>query len=178
MSLVGRLLISRPILQDPNFDRTISLVLEHGDDGALGVILNRPSTLEVGDPFPDWQGLAADPPFVFGGGPVERNAMIVLGRSSTTEGELALGLHSVDLDHQPQLVRGEGIEEIRIFAGYAGWGGGQLEGELANGAWWMAPGTVEDVFCPDPYDLWARVLRREGGEMAWFAHLPEDPTVN
>lgn len=177
-SLAGRLLISKPILQDPNFDGTISLLLEHGADGALGLVINRPSDLTIADAFPRWEDLAAPPGVVFAGGPVDRNAMLVLGSSSSVEGPLTLGLHSVDLEVQPTIARGEGIEQMRVFSGYAGWGAGQLEGELANGAWWLADATVDDVFCSNPSGLWAAVMRREGGEMAWYAHLPDDPSLN
>lgn len=176
-SLEGRLLVSKPEFHDPNFDGTITLLLEHNDAGALGIILNRPSDLSVDEPFPGWSGLTADPPVIFAGGPVERDGLIALGRS-TFDGMLPLGIHSVDLDKQPELLRGDGIEDVRIFAGYAGWGSGQLEGELATGAWWVTDAELDDVFFTDPRQLWPRVMRRSGGELKWFAHFPSDATLN
>ena len=176
-SMEGRLLVSRPDLHDSNFDGTITLLLEHNEAGALGVVLNRPSELLVDDPFPGWSELTAGPAVIFGGGPVERNGLWALGRSKQ-DGLLPLGLHSVDLDEQLALVRAAGIDTVRIFAGYAGWGSGQLEGELAMGAWWLADAELGDVFCPDPDQLWPRVLRRSGGELKWYAHFPSDASLN
>ena len=179
----GDLLVSRPDTIDPNFDGTIILVLEHGEDGAVGVVINRPSQLLVGDAFPDWAEMVPEPAKVFQGGPVQTNGIVALGRhrpDAPAEGRfgLPLGLVSVDLDEQPTLARASGLEEMRIFAGYAGWGTGQLEGEIANDAWWVVPGLAEGVFSVDPTQLWATVMRRSGGELRWFANLPADPSVN
>ncbi len=176
-SLEGKLLVSKPEFHDPNFDGTITLLLEHNEAGALGIILNRASDLSVDEPFPGWSGLAADPPVIFAGGPVERDGLIALGRSMV-DGALPLGIHSVDLDEQPELLRGEGIEDVRIFAGYAGWGSGQLEGELATGAWWVTDAELDDVFFAEPRQLWPHVMRRSGGELEWFAHFPSDASLN
>lgn len=176
-SLVGQLLVSRPDLHDPNFDGTITLLLEHNEAGALGIILNRPSDLDVDDPFPGWSAISAGPAVIFAGGPVERDGLIALGRGSEP-GLLPLGLHSVDLEAQAELVRADGIEDVRIFAGYAGWGSGQLEGEMASGAWWSVDADIEDVFFADPELLWPTVLRRTGGELRWFAHFPADVSLN
>lgn len=170
-------------MADPNFDGTITFVLEHGDDGAVGVVLNRPTPLSITDAFPDWSELVPAPARVFQGGPVQTNGIIALGRhrpEAPAEGrfDLPSGLVSVDLDQQPALARASGLQEMRIFAGYAGWGTGQLEGEIANHAWWVLPGSADDVFCADPGRLWAKVLRRSGGELRWFANLPADPSAN
>ncbi len=176
ISLSGQLLISKPAVHADAFDGTITLLLEHNDEGALGLILNRPSELLVEDPFPQWASAATEPAVVFAGGPVERNSLIAIGASPEADGELVFGLHTLDLDKpagaQPT------IDRVRIFAGYAGWGTGQLEGEIANGAWWVVDGLVSDVFSPEPLELWAAVLRRNGGELAWFAHFPEDASLN
>ncbi len=177
-SLSGRLLIARPEFHDETFWATLTLILEHSDEGALGLVLNRPSRLSIADAFPDWEDLSAAPDVVFAGGPVDRDALIALGRSDTHEGGLVLGAHSVDLDAQPTLVAAEGIAEIRVFAGYAGWAAGQLEGEIANHSWWVVDGDIGDLFTHDPAKLWANVLRREGGELEWYAHFPLDPSLN
>ncbi len=177
-SLAGSILVSRPELADPNFDGTLTLLLEHNEDGALGVIINRPSDLSVADAFPDWADVVAEPSAIFAGGPVERDGVIALGWGASLAGELALGLASVDLSEQVPLARAAGLERLRIFAGYAGWAAGQLEGELATGAWWVVAATTDDVFRPDPENIWSSVLRRSGGELAWYAHLPTDASLN
>lgn len=178
MSLAGRILVAKPDLQDPRFHATLMLLLEHGAEGALGVVINRPSKLELADAFPDWEDLGASPGVVFAGGPVDRDALIALGRPRADAGDLVLGAHPVDLDDQPALVEASGVASIRVFAGYAGWEAGQLEGEIARDDWWVVDATIEDLFTDDPDGLWARVLRRQGGDLAWFAHYPVDPSLN
>lgn len=175
-SLSGQLLISRPAVHADAFDGTITLLLEHNDEGALGLILNRPSELLVEDAFPAWAEVTSPPAVVFAGGPVERNSLIALGASSEADGDLVFGLHTIDLDLQPDA--GPAVGRVRIFAGYAGWGAGQLEGEIANQAWWVVDGMVSDLFDGEPLNLWASVLRRNGGELAWFAHFPDDASLN
>ena len=177
-SLSGRILVARPDLPDPNFDATLTLILEHSDEGALGLVLNRPSRLTMGDTFPDWEDMSAGPDVLFAGGPVDNDALIALGRSVRNDGALVLGAHSVDLDEQPPLVAAEGITEVRVFAGYAGWSAGQLEGEIMNKDWWVVDAAIDDLFTHDPFELWAKVLRRQGGELQWYAHYPEDPSSN
>ncbi|NNE96244.1 MAG: hypothetical protein HKN24_09475 [Acidimicrobiales bacterium] len=182
-SYAGDLLVSRPDMVDPNFGGTLTFLLEHGDDGAIGIVLNRPSDLAVRDAFPDWAELTPSPRRIFVGGPVQTNAIIALGRNRPdvvpdARFDLPAGLVSVDLDEQAALARGEGLHEVRIFAGYAGWGAGQLEEEMVNDAWWVVPGFVSDVFSESPEMLWTEVLQRNGGDFRWFAHLPQDPSIN
>jgi len=177
-SLSGRILIARPEFHDPNFDATLTLILEHSDEGALGLILNRPSNLAMSDAFPEWEELAGRPDLLFEGGPVDRDALIALGRSQAGDGAMVLGAHSIDLDSQPALAVAEGIVQVRVFSGYAGWAPGQLEGEIANHGWWVVDACIDDLFTDDPAHLWARVLQRQGGELAWFAHFPLDPSLN
>lgn len=177
-SLAGSLLVSRPEMADPNFDGTLTLLLEHDAEGAIGVIVNRPGPVPVADTFPDWVELSGSPPVIFSGGPVEQDGLVALGWGPDLVGDLGLGLISVDLSEQVPFVMASGVDRVRLFAGYAGWGGGQLEGELANGAWWVVPGAIDDVFCVEPTRLWSTVLRRNGGELAWYAHFPRDPSLN
>lgn len=178
MTLEGRLLVSKPALHDDSFNGTITLLVEHDQGGAIGLILNRPTELVMADAFSEWGSMAPDGEPIFSGGPVEAGSMVVLADGSFDDGELALGLRSLDLEEQVPLVQADGVERIRVFAGYAGWGPDQLEGELAVGAWWLVDGTKDDVFQLDPSKLWADVLRRNGGEMARFAHYPRDPSSN
>ena len=177
-SHAGRLLISRPELSDPNFDGTVTLMIQHDESGAFGLVLNRPIELPVAEAFEGWEPLVGANGTIFSGGPVETDALIALGLSEDTEGDLVLGLHSVDLSESPVQAIAGGIVAVRIFAGYAGWGAGQLEGELASGAWWIVDAEQGDAFVEPASDLWPRVLKRGGGDMAWFAHRPEDPSLN
>jgi putative transcriptional regulator len=184
MQLKGRLLVATPNLGDPNFERTVVLVLEHGDEGALGVVLNRPSELDVAEPLPEWAGAAAHPPVVFIGGPVAPSAAVCLarlGRDGGAEGWQPLldgtPVGTMDLDSDPDEAIPR-LEEIRVFAGYAGWGPGQLEGEIADGGWFVVDADPDDPLSPAPQNLWAAVLRRQKGALALFAAYPPDPTLN
>ena len=180
-SLRGRLLVATPPLVDPNFDRTVVLILEHGETGALGLVLNRPADTEVGDVLPEWRVVASSPPVVFVGGPVSPEAVIALarGRESEVDGwvHILADIGTVDLARDP-LDLGGPLEALRVFVGYAGWAPGQLESELEQGAWFVARLEREDPFVPTPEQLWRDVLRRQRGKLAMFANYPEDPTVN
>ena len=177
----GTLLVATPPLVDPNFDRTVVLLLEHGAGGAVGVVLNRPSETRVADALPGWELLAAEPTQVFVGGPVADDAAIALGAARRDDAgagwaPVVAEVGTIDLHRDPDEVYAE-ISAIRVFAGYAGWGPGQLEDELAANAWVVLPSRPEDVMgAPD--DLWRRVLRRQGGRLAWLANAPLDPSVN
>lgn len=180
--LTGRLLIAAPALEDGTFDRTVVLVLDHDEDGALGVVLNQATAAPVRDEAPPWAELVADPPVVFGGGPVEPDAVVALGRTVARVGAEAGGMldehvRLVDLSADPVLERLE-LASLRIFRGYAGWAPGQLEGEIVAGAWFTADARPGDVFSDDPASLWHRVLRRQPGTLAWLSTYPQDPTTN
>ena len=180
--LTGRLLVATPVLGDPNFDRTVVLLLEHGEDGAVGLVLNRPSDTDVAEPLPEWHGVAAAPPVIFVGGPVAQSAVIGLARcdlGGSAEGwrPLVGGVGIVDLGAS-RADMSTSIEELRLFAGYAGWGGGQLEAEIDAGAWWVVDAAPSDALGPDPEMLWSAVLRRQPGRLAAYAHFPADPSSN
>lgn len=182
--LTGRLLVATPLIGDPNFDRTVVLVLEHGAGGAIGVVLNRPTDTDLVDPLPDWGTVAAEPRVVFVGGPVGHGSAIGVARTeepATAGGDgaapVAGPLSTVDLSRPPGLVR-PGVEAVRVFAGYAGWGDDQLEREIEAGAWLVVDARPGDAFSPDPERLWADVLRRQPGRVAWLANYPPDPTMN
>jgi len=182
-SLVGKLLIAEPMLGDPNFERSVVLMIEHTDEGALGVVLNRPTDLEVSAVLDEWSGLAAEPPVLYVGGPVEQNGVIALGRRAEREGpvlgwsQVMGNLGTVDL-HQEPTAMAEELAAIRFFAGYSGWGPGQLEDELAQDAWMVVEAVVDDVFAPDPETMWRSVLRRQGGKLAMLANFPPHPSMN
>ena len=182
-TLKGRLLVATPGLVDPNFFRTVVLLVEHNEEGAAGVVLNRPSDMSLTDgPLSAWEDVAADPPLVFVGGPVQPAAAVCLGRArpeATPEGfEPVLDrLGVIDIGREIAELR-PALDRIRVFAGYAGWGPGQLEGEIKEGAWYVLDADPEDALCPQPGGLWRFVLKRQGGQLALVANFPADPTMN
>ena len=179
-SLRGHLLVAGPSLVDPNFRHTVVLLGDHGDDGAMGVVLNRSSAVAVSDAVPPLAALVGADELVFLGGPVQPQAVVVLADFAEPEraGELVLesvGFLPGELDDAAELGT---LHAVRVFAGYAGWGPGQLETELAEGSWLVFAAGVTDVFTERPDELWSEVLRREGGKYALLALLPSDPRVN
>lgn len=175
--LRGRFLVATPTLTDDNFAHSVVVVLEHGGEGTVGVIVNRPSDVALAAALPGWQALAAEPTLVFVGGPVQRDAIMGLARtygSGESELEIMPGLGIVDLGEDPTLIEAP-LAGVRVFAGYAGWSAGQLESEIAAGGWFVVDGRPDDVFSDDPDTLWERVLRRQGGV---FRTIPADPTEN
>jgi len=184
--LTGRLLVANPQLPDPNFDRTVVLVVAHSDDGAVGVVLNRPSDTLVAAPLPDWEPWAAHPAVVFVGGPVSPEAAICLARAAPGVPDDPGGggwarvnaeIGTVDLERAPAELR-PAPRDIRVFTGYAGWSAGQLEGELRIGAWWVLDAVADDVFGDEPHGLWRRVLRRQPPPLAFVASFPDDLRAN
>ncbi|MER7415175.1 YqgE/AlgH family protein [Micromonospora peucetia] len=182
-AMTGRLLVATPALKDPNFDRTVVLLVAHEPGGALGVVLNRATEVPVADVLGDWSDLARDPAVLFEGGPVQPDSAICLARMRHPVQRLK-GFHQVsgavgtlDLSVEPGRLR-EGITGIRVFAGYSGWGSGQLEQEIEDGSWFLLDALPGDAFVDRPDDLWPMVLRRQGGMMAAVAHFPPDVALN
>jgi putative transcriptional regulator len=187
-SLTGRLLVATPALADPNFDRAVVLLLDHDEEGTLGVVLNRPTPVGVGDVLEPWARYAGAPQVVFQGGPVSLDSALALavvpGERANGEGAEPLGwrrVHGaiglVDLEAPPELLAAE-LGSLRIFAGYAGWGPGQLEDELSEGAWYVVESEPGDISSPVPERLWRSVLRRQRSELAMVATYPDDPSLN
>jgi putative transcriptional regulator len=187
-SLSGRLLVATPLLGDPNFRRTVILIVEdEPEEGTLGVVLNRPTEVQVGQVLEPWTDLVTGPTVVFKGGPVSPNSALALALAQGDEEPLGwrsldgsslmsrIGL--VDLEAPPELLAG-GITSLRVFAGYAGWGPGQLQAEIDEGAWYVLPGEPTDAFLTEPEQLWPAVLRRQGGDFAIVATYPDDPMLN
>ena len=180
-SLRGKLLLASPTLLDPNFVRTVVLIAEHTDEGAMGLVLNRPAETLVTDAVPDLAWLASEDANVFVGGPVAETAVIVLAEFERPEvaGALVegdLGFVGTEAD-DPEALEGA-IRRARVFAGHAGWGPGQLEGELEEEAWIVEPPQREEIFTAAPEELWAAVLRRKGHRYALLATMPPDPSLN
>jgi putative transcriptional regulator len=178
-SLKGQLLIAGPSLVDPNFRRTVVLVGEHTEEGALGLVLNRASESTIDEAVPELTALVDSLSLVHFGGPVQPSAIVVLADFADPDraGVLVLGSvgflpSEIDPDELGELRR------ARVFAGYAGWGPGQLDEELEEGSWIVEPALPEDVFTDDPEELWAGVLRRKGGPFGVLALMPQDPSLN
>jgi putative transcriptional regulator len=179
-SLVGQLLIASPTLRDPNFERSVVLIGVHSDEGAMGVVLNRPSEVTVGVAAPQLEETVEESERVFVGGPVQPGSIVFLAEFLDPEpaGVLVLGrigfpAPDAELD---ELSRATG--RVRVFAGFAGWGEGQLESEIADGDWIARAALPEDVFSELPEQLWSSVLTRMGGSYALIARMPTDPSVN
>jgi len=178
-SLKGNLLIAAPTLIDPNFRRTVVLLLEHTPDGAIGVVLNRPSDTEAREAVPDLRAVLFDDEPIFLGGPVQPETVIALAdHNETPEDEAICGsIASLEFADDPDELH-EAVNRARVFAGYAGWGTGQLEDEIEEEAWFTEPATAEDVFSAEPDRLWSAVLERMGDPFRLIARMPEDPRVN
>jgi len=187
--LTGRLLIATPSLVGPDFARTVVLILDHDHSGTLGVVLNRPTDVPVGEVLPDWTGDVSPPGTLFGGGPVATDSALAVGvlSAAADEADSASGpvgwrpmfgrVGLVDLDTPVEVVGGA-LQGLRIFAGYAGWAAGQLEGELEEGSWLVVDGSDEDLTTTRPERLWATVLRRQEGDTRLLSTYPGDATQN
>jgi putative transcriptional regulator len=175
----GQLLIAGPGLVDHNFWRTVVLIVEHTEDGALGLVLNRPSETTVGEAVSELRQLldVDDPLYV--GGPVQPSALIVLAEFDRPD-EAALiafddiGVLAGSAHEDPE----HGVRRGRAFVGHAGWGPGQLDDEVERGDWILEPAKREDAFSNHPLKLWEAVLTRKGGSYALVARMPSDPSVN
>jgi putative transcriptional regulator len=179
-STAGKLLIATPTLLDPNFHRAVLFIVEHNEDGALGLVLNRPTAAPVLDHVPDWVGPAAPPSLVFVGGPVANEVAVGLvqepGSPPDVWFEALPGIGLIDLTEPPAAYGGVG--RARVFSGYAGWDASQLEFELSTGSWVILAADADTVFSDDPTNLWRRVLARDPGLLRMYASYPTDPRLN
>jgi len=171
--LGGQLLVATPLLIDPNFWRSVVLILQHDEDGSLGVVLNRPTVERVEAHIPMWGPVAAKPGTVHYGGPVDPRVAIGLTSGQVGEPTGVPGLSIVDLAAEP----GAGTSAVRVYSGYAGWGQGQLEMEIGEGSWYVVPASPDDPF-DRPEGQWSRVLRRQQGHLALVSTFPDDVDLN
>ncbi|MEZ4482175.1 MAG: YqgE/AlgH family protein [Dehalococcoidia bacterium] len=182
-SLKGRLLVASPALEDPNFARSVVYLCAHDENGALGLILNRPlETAPVGDHLPQWMEHVDRPAVFFEGGPVEPGAALALAAREpslpdTGWLDVATGLGLLNLDSEPAVVAGH-LRALRLFTGYGGWSAGQLEAEIKEEAWFVVDAVAEDMFRPETATLWRDVLLRQPGKLAMFAFFPGDLRAN
>lgn len=177
----GKLLVAAPSLSDPNFRQTVLLMLEHSGEGALGVVLNRPSELTVSSAIGDWATRVSKPRVVFVGGPVSQSSVIalasvVLDDANENWSQVVGRIGTVDLERDPDEIGG--LDEVRIFAGYAAWAPGQLEAELAEDAWFVLGLVGSDPFSDDPTELWWKVFARQEGDLSRLRLYPRNPTDN
>jgi putative transcriptional regulator len=179
-SLKGRLLLATPALFDPNFRRTVVLVGEHGEEGAMGLVLNRPADVTVGEAVPPLAVVTGEEARVHVGGPVQPEAVLVLAEFEDPEaaatlvvGDVGFASSEGDLEELAGAIR-----RARVFAGYSGWGPGQLEAELEEESWLVEPAEGVDLFPEPGDDLFGSVLRRKGGTYRVLALMPEDPSSN
>ncbi len=184
----GSLLVAMPALTDPTFAGGVVYVLDHSETGTIGVVLGRPSEVGIADVLPGWSELAVEPGVFHVGGPCETDTALCLattggpGPADPDRGlrQVADGVHLVDLDSDPDVLEElDGLEGLRVFAGYAGWSPGQLAGEIAEGAWACVAGTPADVLAGSSGpELWRSVLRRQRGRLAVLSTAPADPSAN
>jgi putative transcriptional regulator len=179
-SLRGQLLVAGPTLLDPNFHRTVVLVVEHDEDGAMGLVLNRPSPIPAEQAIPELTAALEPDDTLWVGGPVQSTSVVVLAdfagsalQSMSVRGDVGIVLPDTDLE-----AVGEEVRRARAFLGYAGWGPGQLDGELAGDDWIVADFLPDDAFTDDPEGLWGSVLARMGGRYALLSTMPPDPSLN
>ena len=176
MDIKGKLLVATPQIMDPNFFRTVVLLCDYDEEGAFGIVLNRPSDAPVFEFLPEWSAVLAEPAVVFVGGPVQPETAIGVARGGSGSawtpvlGDVGL----VDLSETDE----SEVAALRIFSGYAGWGRTQIDAEIAAGDWYVVSAEEDDCFTPDATDLWRTVLRRQPGNLALVANFPPDPSLN
>jgi putative transcriptional regulator len=177
-SLQGKLLVSSPALVDPNFRKTVVLIAHHDEEGAMGLVLSRPSDVSAVEAVPVLDGLpgAWDPVFV--GGPVQPEAFMVLAEFddvAEAAAPIMNGIGFMPADAEPEDLA---IKRLRLFAGYSGWGIGQLESELEHDSWIVVDAEPDDAFADDPDELWRAVLQRKGRPFSLMENMPFDPGLN
>jgi putative transcriptional regulator len=184
VGLSGMLLVAAPELEQPEFARTVVLLLEHTREGAVGVVLNRPREDAVASRFPDWATapVVAEPRVLFSGGPVEPDAVLLVALATDEDRAAGRAATSwrvvmVPFGDAPEDAA-EWAEGVRLFAGYAGWGAGQLEVELSVGAWYVVESQPDDLVASRPAELWRSVLRRQGGDLALVSGWTPEPELN
>lgn len=177
-SLQGQLLVSAPSLLDPHFRRTVVLIAHHDDEGAMGLVLTRPSEVAAVEAVPSLAGIPGADDAVHVGGPVQPEAFMVLAEFEDVDQAAAPiidGVGFMPADAEPGDLA---IKRLRLFAGYSGWGSGQLEDELAEDSWIVVDAATDDAFADDPDELWRTVLQRKGGAFSLMENMPFDPGLN
>ena len=175
-SLSGNLIVATPLIATPPFARSVVLVLEHDEAGAVGLILNSSTGLSVAEHVPELGSLVNPPAEVFLGGPVTPEIAVILGRSPTAEFLQPSGVHSVgvvDGDDLPP-----DVSDLRVFAGYSGWDAGQLDDEVEEGAWWVIDASRGDIFAVEAEHMWERTVEKAPGRVPLHRNYPADIRLN
>lgn len=179
----GTFLVATPHLKDPNFRQTVVLICEHGSGGSLGLVINRRTNQHITEVLPQATGLHEKAGFVYTGGPVQKDSLLILHRLGREVPEsrpifdgVCLGGELGVLEDEFTQDQGEGL--VRVYMGYAGWAAGQLQFELASGSWLVLPAQMKMVFARDPLQVWPAILRAQGGAYALYATMPPDPSLN
>lgn len=179
----GIFLVAAPSLRDPNFRQSVVLLCEHGPEGALGVVVNRPTAMSISEALPQMPVLEGSTHVLYAGGPVQTNQVMLLYRGD----QLPENSHHVfdgvclggDLGMVERiLMHAGGQETFRAYVGYSGWGPGQLESEMKTGSWITVPADPAVVFDKDPARVWGEILRSLGGDYQYYADMPFDPSLN
>jgi putative transcriptional regulator len=178
MGLVGSLLVASPLMGDANFAGGVVLVCAHDPDGALGLLINRPTEMAVADHLPEWRQQVADPPVVFLGGPVQVDVAIGIATADAALSDWTAVVGDTGMIDVASMPAEAAVHRVRVFAGYAGWGAGQLESEIDGGDWLVVPAHPDDAFDPDPAGLRRRVLARQTDATRLYADYPGDPRLN
>lgn len=175
-STAGKVLVATPLILGAPFERSVVVMLEHDETGAVGVVANLPTEIPVHEVLPDLAVQIHPPAVVFIGGPVATDTAVIVGRSPT--GPFVMSAPSGDVGILDTTEPVTGADHVRVFAGYSGWSPGQLEFELAEDSWWVLPLDLDVVFGHDASSVWARVLASAPAPIAYHATFPDDPTTN
>lgn len=179
----GTFLVATPHLRDPNFRQTVVLICEHGSGGSLGLVINRRTDQHIMEVLPQATGLHDKAGFVYVGGPVQKDNLLVLHRIGREVPEARQIFDGVCLGGDLAVLEetsaeGQEGDLIRVYMGYAGWAAGQLQFELATGSWIVLPADLKMVFARDPLQVWPTILRSIGGAYTLYATMPPDPSLN
>ncbi len=178
-SLRGHLLLAGAALWDPNFRRSVVLIAHHDEEGAVGVVLNERANVTVSEAIPQLGSLVPPDEPLYVGGPVEPEAAVVIADFEDPSVAEIIALDSIGfLPPETEPDADLGVRRARVFAGYSGWGPGQLEAEMREGSWIAEPAAPDDVFPSDPSRLWDAVLKRKGSAFDLLRSMPVDPTMN
>ena len=175
-TLAGQFLVATPTITTPPFARTVVLLLEQDDSGAIGLVLNSPTDLVAEEHISGIGEIVSLPSNVFLGGPVSTETAISLGRGTGVEfvrPSALPGIGIVDIEQVP-----DDLEDLRIFAGYSGWDPYQLESEIDEGAWWVLFPDLDEIFTAEVEGMWERTVARGPGTLPLYATYPQDPSNN
>ncbi|MBL89133.1 MAG: hypothetical protein CL517_02515 [Actinobacteria bacterium] len=179
-SFRGKLLLATPELMDSNFHRSVVLVIEHNNDGAIGVVLNRQTEITSTEVLPKWVFSSSSDSLLFWGGPVQQESLLALGLlnqdSAALQNNLLNRITVIDLNQE--IIDSELFTSARLYSGYSGWSPGQLNAEISSGGWIVAEANDNDPFVDQPTDLWSEVLERQEGFISRLAQYPDDPRMN